>query len=80
MKTLEDAIGCWTTSEDGMHDRGEMIVQSIRAVKRQTKRNNTDRLFEELHLLHRRLTSTLELTNDAMRRLHIIVVSKELEK
>jgi hypothetical protein len=78
MKTLEDAIGCWTTADDGLGHSAALINQSVRNVQRATKKNAALVLQAELDLLHRRLNTMAELTIHASLRCRNIITTNEL--
>jgi hypothetical protein len=82
MKTLDDAIGCWTTRPDwnSVVPYSKLISNSAKACRRETLRNNPMKLVAELEILRNRLNGMLELTTDAERRLAQIIATNELEK
>jgi hypothetical protein len=79
-KTLDDAIGCWTTSDDGLGHSAAFINQSVRNIQRATKKNTPLILLTELKLLHRRLNAMTELALHASVRCQNIIETNEVTK
>lgn len=81
-KSLNDAIGCWTTDTGGLLWRGSLVMEAVRKCRyaTQLKSNNPERLKVELDLLKARTEALLDLTKDAQKRLQYIVETKELDR
>lgn len=82
MKTLDQAIGCWTTNVDGgLIAKVALIKASVLACKHITLRNNSPRvLLNELELLQKRIDTIRDLARAAHRRCQQIIDTKELEQ
>lgn len=80
MKTLDDAIGCWTIRKEGLPRLSWLVGQSMRWCRIATRENDPYRLTNELDLLETRLETMLSLTRHAQVRLVEIINTKELEK
>ena len=80
MKTLEDAIGCWTTNPEynGLVQIASIVGASARLCRTKTLNNNPQGLLEELELLQKRVNTMEELTNDTIRRCREIINTNEL--
>lgn len=80
MKTLEEAIGCWTVNSDynSLTVLASGIKHTANRCQRITKRNQPPgELLTELDVLKRRTETMLELTNDAIRRCTQIIETGE---
>ena len=78
-KTLQDAIGCWTTYSGGLHDKILLLRQSRQACARLTRQNKSaEHLLDELMLFHQRAETLLEMLQDAERRCREIIETEEL--
>ncbi len=82
MKTLDEAIGCWTVHPEYLNlvKLAGMVSDSARLCKRVTLQNDPALLTTELELLRKRLESMTEVTLDAQRRLRQIIETKELAR
>ena len=80
MKTLEDAIGCWTTSQEGLKSKAALIANSVKFCRFRTEENNPQKLLKELRLLKDRISTIKELTVDAIERCHEIINTEELTR
>lgn len=81
-KSLNDAIGCWTTDKGGLPWRGTLVMDSINRCKRGTIKGNAapEALKGELELLKGRAQSLLDLTEEALKRCQYIIDTKELDR
>ena len=80
MKTLDDAIGCWTVNPDynSLPTMAGHILKTTRQCRSQTLRGNPQALKGQLHALRAKLLTMVELTDDAIRRLQQIIDTDEL--
>jgi hypothetical protein len=81
-KTLEAAIGCWTSDKDynSLIHQSHKIGIAAQSCRRYTLANKPVQLEIELKVLRNRLETMLELTIDAQRRITEIMQTGELEK
>lgn len=81
-KSLEDAIGCWTTATEWhtLKSLAELCKDSGRGAAKATKKNDPDWLMDELLLLKERIKSLDGMTTDAINRLKAIIETNELGK
>jgi hypothetical protein len=81
-KTLEEAIGCWTTNLEynSLVVMARRISMSATLCRKHTMANKPNQLKLELHILHQRLDAMLALTLQATDRLYQIIGTNELEK
>ena len=81
MKTLEQAIGCWTVNPNynSLVCMARHISESTRHCRHKTLRNNPSALAAELRVLRGRLEAMIETTNDAIKRCAEIINTNELE-
>lgn len=79
MKTLNDAIGCWTNSDNSLAHMAMNIHAAAAKCRGITKKNMAPEvLLEELSLLKRRLESMMEITEGAIKRCKEIIDTEEL--
>lgn len=77
-KTLEDAIGCWTTDPSALHSRHIMVGQSLKSCRRLTQENaDPERLLAELRLLQERTKSFAEIVASGVTRCAAIIEGEE---
>jgi hypothetical protein len=77
-KSLDQAIGCWTTNPDALQGRLKLLSLSVRASKRITERNQDPRkLYEELKIMLRRIDSFKEIAASAQARCKEIIETGE---
>lgn len=81
MKTLEQAIGCWTSNRqyNSLEIIADLVKESARGCRKATLKDDPMKLAGELELLSARLRTLTELNNDAMRRLTVIIQTGELQ-
>ena len=81
-KTLEAAIGCWTSNKEynSLIHQSRKIGIAAQSCRRYTLANKPAQLEIELKVLRNRLETMLELTKDAQRRITEIMQTGELEK
>lgn len=79
-KTLEEAIGCWTTNAEynALFKMSHMVKQTAYDCRRLTIKGNPQKLLPELVLLRNRLESMLDVTNSAIRRCQEIIETNEV--
>jgi len=81
MKSLDDAIGCWTVNSEynSLPTMARKVSIAASTCRKYTTAGKVDQLALELGVLRKRLETMLELTVDAQRRLKEIVDTNELE-
>jgi hypothetical protein len=82
IKTLEDAIGCWTVNPayNSLPELAKAVGEAARWCRQSTlaKRNDPAPLMRDLRILRARIDSMAELTDDAIRRCGQIIDTAEL--
>ena len=82
-KTLNEAIGCWTTNLDYncLTVLASMVKATATRCRRLTLQNTSPAvLLSELELLRKRLEATTETTNSAIKRCKEIIATNEVSK
>lgn len=81
MKTLDQAIGCWTVNPDynSLVCMAKHVSKSARLCRDRTLSGRPAKLAEELRVLRGRLAAMIETTDDAVRRCAEIIDTNELE-
>lgn len=83
MKTLEQAIGCWTTNKqyNSLPVLCRRVLDTATRCSRITKRNKKlEILLEELDLLIKQINTLLKLAEDTRNRCMKIITTDELQK
>ena len=82
MKTLNDAIGCWTVNRDynSLPALATKVTEAARWCRDSTlhKRNDPHRLLRDLNILKARLGSMTETIDSAIKRCEEIIHTNEL--
>jgi hypothetical protein len=80
MKSLDDAVGCWTvnTEYNSLPTMARKVSIATSRCRKFTTAGKVAQLALELEILRKRLGTMLELTVDAQRRLKEIVDTNEL--
>jgi hypothetical protein len=78
-KSLEAAIGCWTTSPDGLVHISGLVRQSVMAAKRATESGNIKKLYQEIAIMRKRIRVLDDLALATSVRLNEIITTKELD-
>ena len=80
-KTLEEAIGCWTSNKEfnSLIHQSRKIGIAAQSVRKYTITNKPAQLGIELGVLRKRLETMLQLAIDAQRRFTEIMETNELE-
>ena len=77
-KTLDEAIGCWTTSNDGLISHSKNISEAVRWCHQKTNKGNPRSLITDLLILRGRLGAMVEITDGALARCTEIIATNEL--
>ncbi len=78
MKTLEEAIGCWTVGSDGLDRHARAISSTVHKCSYYTKRGRMLDLAKELELLTRQMDAMNETLLGALNRFKEIVDTEEV--
>ena len=81
-KTLEDAIGCWTSNKEfnSLIHQSRKVSIAAQSCRKYTIADKPAQLGMELVVLRKRLETMLETTIDTQRRFTEIMETGELEK
>jgi hypothetical protein len=82
MKSLDDAIGCWTVNSEynSLPTMARKVSIAASTCRWLTTAGKVERLALELGILQKRLETMLQLTIDAQRRLKEIIDTNELDR